>query len=404
MRNLLRRYGLAAALAAGVIAILPRALSAADEKQVEHHLQAFYEMALWNDGKYPSAIRKWTQPIRMRIAGRMADTYAAMTLERLQELTKIAGVEVIHLKPDDKTENFFVEFVDTELYAAGRSAGCVAYTWWNNTGLTKAHLLVNLRQGFRLRRCITHEGMHAMGLPGHPHAFDSVLSYTYFQSREDLSDTDKMVLRVLYDPLIKHGTNQLPAMTMAQLVLVDKLIANGAPEDTRTLGQRFIKNLLPLTVDLAEKGNLGLQYQLGLAYTFGQAVEKDEKAGFEWFRRVALSPPNKDWDTTITDAQFMVAWGLSQGRGVEANPGEAVSWYKRLASRDHTVAQNNLGVAYRDGKGVERDPVEAYKWLSIAAAKKHRLAETNIEKLVPLMTPVQVEEAKRRAAGWKPGQ
>lgn len=404
MHNALRRCGITGALVVAMLTLPVSRSLAADEKQVEHHLQAFYEMALWNDGKWPGAIRKWTQPIRMRIAGRMADSYASMAVERLQELSKLAGVEVILLKPDDKTENFFVEFVDTELYAGGRSAGCVAYSWWNPAGMTKAHLLINLRQGFRLRRCITHEGMHAMGLPGHPHAFDSVLSYTYFQSREDLSDTDKMVLRVLYDPVIKHGTNQLPAMAMVRQVLVDKLIADGAPEETRAMGQRFTKNLLPLTLDLAEKGNLGLQYQLGVAYTFGQTVEKDEKAGFEWFKRVALSPPNKDWDSTITDAQFMVAYGLTEGRGTAKNPGEGVSWYKRLASRDHTTAQNNLGIAYRDGEGVERDPIEAYKWLSIAAAKKHRLAETNVAKLAPLMTPSQIQEAKQRAASWKPGQ
>jgi len=401
MRLAWGRRGLAAVtfiLAAALLA--PRPVLA-DEKRVEQHLQAFYELALWNDGRWPVFTRKWTQPIRVKIVGPMSDTYSEIVIARLKAMTEIAKVEFTLLRPDEKGENFLVEFVDTtQMFAAGRSAGCIAYTTWNAGALTSARLALNLRMGFDLRRCITHELMHAMGFPGHPHNLDSVLSY--ISRREDLTETDRFALRVLYDPAMKVNTFQLPAMALAREVIVDKMIADGAPQETREMGRRFVQNLVTLTRDLAEKGNPGLQYQLGIAYTFGQVVEKDEVAGFAWFKRVASAPPHGDWNSTITDGHFMVGYGLANGRGTAADLSEAIRWYKAAAERGHLIAQNNLGLHYRDGKGIERDPAEAYKWLSLAADRKYGLAENNLKSLVPGLTPADVAEGKRRATSWKP--
>jgi hypothetical protein len=285
----------------------------------------------------------------------MSGNYAELVISRLNAMAEIAKLQVTVLKPEDKGENFLVEFMDTtEMFAAGRSAGCVAYLG-PGAELSNVRLALNLRMGFELRQCITHELMHAMGFMGHPHNLDSVLSY--IQRRSDLTDVDRFALRVLYDPAMKPGSYQLPAMTMARMVIVDKLIADGAPEETRSHGQTYIRNLVKLTHDMAEKGNLGLQHQLGVAYTFGQVVEKDEKAGFAWFKRLAEAPWQKDWMGSILDGQFNVGYGLANGRGTTANLPEAIRWYKSAAERGHHIAQNNLGLLYRDGRGVERDPV-----------------------------------------------
>jgi hypothetical protein len=393
---------LAAAAIGLVFAFWPLAPAAADEKRVEQHLQAFYELALWNDGRWPVYIRKWTQPIRVRIVGPMSDSYQDFVLGRLKAMAEIAKLEVTVLKPDEKGENFLIEFMDTNaLFAGGRSAGCVAYLG-RDAELRNVRLALNLRMGFELRQCITHELMHAMGFMGHPHSLDSVLSY--IQRREDISEIDRFALRVLYDPAMKPGLYQLPAMALARMVIVDKLIVDGAPEETRTYGQRYIKNLVTLTHDLAEKGNLGLQHQLGVAYTFGQVVEKDEKTGLAWFKRVAEAPWHKDWMGTILEGQFLLGYGLAAGRGATVNLTEAMRWYKSAAERGHLIAQNNLGLLYRDGQGVARDPAEAYKWLTLAADSKYSRAESNLQSLLPGLTPADVAEGKRRATSWKPAQ
>jgi len=398
------RFGIGQRLAAAAIVWLLAAgpSLAADEKRVEQHLQAFYELALWNDGRWPVFIRKWTQPIRVRIIGPMSGNYAELVVSRLQAMAEIAKLQVTVLKPDEKGENFLVEFLDTtQMFAAGRSAGCVAYLG-PGAELSNVRLALNLRMGFELRQCITHELMHAMGFMGHPHNLDSVLSY--IQRREDMTEIDRFALSVLYDPAMRPGFYQLPAMAMARTVIADKLLPDGTPEERRQYGQTYIRNLVKLTHDLAEKGNLGLQQQLGVAYTFGQVVDKDEKTGFAWFKRVAEAPWQKDWMSTILDGQFNMAYGLASGRGTTASLPEAIRWYKSAAERGHLIAQNNLGLLYRDGRGVERDPVEAYKWLSLAADRKYSLAENNLMSLIPGLTPADVAEGKRRATSWKPAQ
>lgn len=388
---------------AALIGAVPQARAADKaEKDVEAYLQTFYEAALWTgNGQQPGSIVKWTQPIRVRMTGPMSGSYADMVIERLRQLTDIAGLELTVLPANKTDENFLVEFVDTtQLIVGGQATNTCISTWrTNESGFTHAQLIINLNATFRLRRCITHESMHAMGFTGHPHASDSVLSYVY--QREDLSPVDKMSLRVLYDQRLKPGTFQLAAMALARDILVDKLVADGASDDTRTLGQTYIRNLVPLTLRLAEEGNVGLQYQLGVAYTFGQVVPKDEAAGFAWLKRAAQvnQPQWRNWSTM---GLFMVGLGLAAGRGIAADPAEAVRWYRLAADRGHVGAQNNLGWAYQQGQGVAADPVEAYKWYALAADKKYKLAETNLAKLAETMTAEQIEGGRRRMAEWKP--
>jgi len=388
-------------MAATAVLAVPGAASANDEKRVERYLQAFYESALWHDGKSAVWVRKWGQPLRVRMAGPMAETYGSMVLGRLKAMTEIAGLEVSVVPTFDRNTNVFIEFVDTSsLVANGRAAGCVTHTYSGPGNLyAYAHVLINLRMGNELSHCITHELMHLLGFPGHPHGIDSVLSYVY--RRDDLTDADRMSLRVLYDPRIEAGAFQFPAMAAAREAIIDRLVAEGAPEETREHGKRFIRNLVPLTVSLAEKGNAGLQYQLGIAYTFGQVVERDPVKGLTWLRQAASAsgPENK---TMAVQGKAMVAHAYMVGRGVAKDPVAAIPWYRQAADQGHLLAQQVLGMAYRDGVGVEADPVEAYKWLTLAAEQKDAEAQTHLSRLTPVLSPSQIEEGRRRVSGWSP--
>ena len=397
-----RWWGAMAMLAVAVVGYVPAA-SAADEKQVEQYLQAFYESALWHDGRSAVWARKWAQPLRLRFAGLPAEKHRGFVLERLGAMTRIAGLEYSVVPPGQGEINFLVEFVDTAaLTANGRAAGCVAHTYSGPGNVyAYAHIVLNLRMGHELNHCITHELFHALGFPGHPHGSDSVLSYVY--RRDDLTDADRMSLAVLYDPRISAGAFQLPAMAVAREVIVDKLIARGEPAETRELGRKFINNLVPLTTGLAEKGDVSLQYQLGIAYTFGQIVEPNPEFGLAWLKRAAGATEPR-WRTMAVQAQAMVGHAFMMGRGTARDAAAAVPWYRQAADHGHLMAQQMLGIAYRDGRGVERDAVEAYKWLTLAAQQKDREAATFLASLTPALSAAEIEEGQRRAMAWKPAE
>jgi TPR repeat protein len=57
----------------------------------------------------------------------------------------------------------------------------------------------------------------------------------------------------------------------------------------------------------------------------------------------------------------------SEGKGVKADPAEAVHWFRRAAEHGHGVAAFNLARALESGHGVKKDPEEAKRWARQAA-------------------------------------
>ena len=121
----------------------------------------------------------------------------------------------------------------------------------------------------------------------------------------------------------------------------------------------------PLTTDqvavirqLAEQGNAGAQYNLGVMY--------------------------------------------ANGEGVAENDAEAVKWYRLAADQGDAEAQINLGYMYAKGEGVPESQVDAYFWWNLAAAQGIAGAKTNKAIIEKQMTREQIAEAQRRSAAWKP--
>ncbi len=373
----------------------PGLAAVVSEAEVEKYLQAFYEILLFTTGQnpgegnqpQPKALAKFSEPIRIRMIGPELDQHRDSILQQVRRLADMAGLELVVLPPNDNSENLLVEMhhrrtSDTFICRAAIGVG--------ERGQRRGHVFINPPQ---VNRCTTHEILHTMGFSHDYGKFDSVMSYVYLAT--DLTVVDRMLLRMLYDVRLKHGMRWIPAITAARNALVDKLIADGAPPETAEMGRRFVRNFPEMMKrEFAEKGNVEIQTQLGYAYTFAEAVPKDDIAGYYWFRRAA--------EAGNAGAQANVGVSLIYGRGVSADPPLGIPWLKRAAAQGHGGAIFNLGTAYRDGRGVERDPVEAYKWLAVAATRRASGADSNLQRLVPELTAAQIEEGKRRAGSWKP--
>ena len=108
--------------------------------------------------------------------------------------------------------------------------------------------------------------------------------------------------------------------------------------------------------DLAERGNVNAQFNLGVMYRQGQGTAQDDK--------------------------------------------KAVGWWTKAAEAGHIDAQDNLGLRYARGQGVAQDWVQADKWFTIAAIGGNQTAANNKKVVEVHMAPDKIAEANALAQQW----
>ena len=108
-------------------------------------------------------------------------------------------------------------------------------------------------------------------------------------------------------------------------------------------------------------------------------------------------------------AAFLLGGLYYEGRGVAANPREAVRLWHQAANKGDTGSQYSLGLAYAGGRGVPQDFVQAHMWFNLAAAGTEGVDQGMTQKVRDLregiaksMTLAQVAEAQRLAREWRP--
>lgn len=88
-----------------------------------------------------------------------------------------------------------------------------------------------------------------------------------------------------------------------------------------------------------------------------------------------------------------------QGLGVPPDVEAGMRWAQQAAERGHPQACFNLGKGYYVGERVTRDYVQAHFWFSRAREAAHPEAPSLLKELELFMTPEQLAQARRRAAG-----
>jgi len=120
----------------------------------------------------------------------------------------------------------------------------------------------------------------------------------------------------------------------------------------------------------AEKGEAEGQLNLGICYTKGEGVAKDDVQAVAWFRKAA--------DQGFAPAQELLGNCYLDGEGVPKDQEQAVSWYRKAAEQGNASAQMSLGECYGGGKGVEKDFVQAVNWYRKASEQGYILAQYNL--------------------------
>ena len=106
-------------------------------------------------------------------------------------------------------------------------------------------------------------------------------------------------------------------------------------------------------------GDTKAQLRLGIAFEFGQGVDKNVDKAIYWYHIAA----DRGDPVAQTNLGYLYETG---GNGLE-NPAEAAKWYLRAAVSGFARAKFNLGILYLQGTGVEKSDEEAAHWIGQAA-------------------------------------
>ena len=97
----------------------------------------------------------------------------------------------------------------------------------------------------------------------------------------------------------------------------------------------------------AKAGDADSEFRLGVSYTIGRGVAKDEVEAVKWYRKAA--------EQNVAEAQNSLGTMYGRGLGVGKDYTEAAKWFRKAAEQNYGAAQFNLGLSYEYGQGVAKD-------------------------------------------------
>lgn len=175
----------------------------------------------------------------------------------------------------------------------------------------------------------------------------------------------------------KYEFDQTKALT-AQIAIIEK--------ENLTISEVFDKYLR-----LAKQGHAVAQCMLGLCYSRGDGVTKDNKKAYDWYKKAAeqgyaiaqhllgvcyyfglgVSKDSEkaiEWYTRAAKQEYAKAqYDLANCMGALKDYNAAAQWYDKAAQQGLAEAQFKLGVCYYNGLGVTQNYEKAYYWYKKAA-------------------------------------
>ncbi|HHN67820.1 MAG TPA: hypothetical protein ENK15_07280 [Thermopetrobacter sp.] len=144
-------------------------------------------------------------------------------------------------------------------------------------------------------------------------------------------------------------------------------------------------------MERAARGGLApAQFRLGLMHERGHGAVKNRDTAIFWYEKAARAGNIK--------AMHNLAVQLAKKGDYAA----ARRWFRQAAAYGLTDSLFNLAVLLHGGKGGAADLREAYFWYALAARAGDDDAARQHAALKPYLKTPELEDIKRRLAGWKP--
>ena len=224
----IRAFGLALALAAWA-ASAPALADAARRPSVEQ-IAVLFEDVIFGSEIDPqlasTVVAKWQEPIRFAIQGRPDPRHLDFLRRHAATLSGLIGLSIEPAKPGE-TANITIAFVPraqmSKIQIGGVAqeliqrlagpGGCYFVSWQKPPGrIIGAVIVANTdRDIAEINHCLLEELTQSLGLPNDT----DVLRPSIFSDRDkltDLSRSDTIIVRTLYNPRLKAGTLKADAL------------------------------------------------------------------------------------------------------------------------------------------------------------------------------------------------
>jgi localization factor PodJL len=144
----------------------------------------------------------------------------------------------------------------------------------------------------------------------------------------------------------------------------------------------------------ADRGLAMAQYRLAKLYERGEGVPADLALARQWTERAAAAGNRR--------AMHDLGVFFARGEGAALDEAAAFRWFRQAAELGVADSQYNLGVLYQQGRGVNASAAEAMFWFLVAARQGDEDAAARAASLEPTLQANQVEQARARAAAFRP--
>lgn len=178
-------------------------------------------------------VRKWTVPIRYKLAGSDLATWRPVVQRHAATLASLTGIAYQEIGPKDPGENLVIMLVARDKMAEAGAlvekdpatlkrivdaapGGCYFLSYSKEDRIVYGAVVANVeRPKNELERCLLEEMTQVLGLPNDaPEIKDPVPGYKYLGS--GLTPAGELMLRALYDPALKPGTPRTEALAFVK--------------------------------------------------------------------------------------------------------------------------------------------------------------------------------------------
>lgn len=205
--------------------VLPGLAGAGKFEDIEKTVQHFERVVLMSEFTGKSVpVGKWMQPPVINVHG--GKEYHKELVGLLNDLGKLTGLGFLTKKKSGKNANFDIYFKTTEEIRAStpmKRANCAIILYQrNHAEIIQAKIYISTDSPEKTRHCIYQEVTQALGLRND----SDIVPESIFNDkivRFSLTDTDRVLVRTLYDRRLKPGMTPEIASPIALGIIAEQM-------------------------------------------------------------------------------------------------------------------------------------------------------------------------------------